>query len=374
MGHCAEPDEAAGQPERQPRDRRDVQRHQQRGAEEGRPLQNAPITFNWSVQAQKSQGDSLLVSDARQIVLKSDGTHLADQAFAYSMDGKTVQLNNTFTGDYTLNFPQVDTRNPAPAAQTVKILNPPPNGVTINFPFSTPKSAVTGYNVYTQQSVPLSYAGNSSLANLTSQNYKGTTPSQPIVAPTALAQLPPSFPKAMIGAVAPLLGVPADVQAKLSAALPTLPANVPLSYWYTDGSTFNVEPTTGVVLAIDQDQKWAMQLDTKTGPLQLQVLDLHITPTPSALNVQAKMARDNINKLDLMGNWVPLAMLVVGVLVLVGGVLLIVRRRPQAAGGAGAAGAMDRPHVPATGRARPAPDHTATQPPVEVGKDDSAQR
>ena len=64
-------------------------------------LQNAPITFYWSVQAQKSQGDSLLVSDARQIVLKSDGTHLADQAFAYSMDGKTVQLNNTFTGDYT---------------------------------------------------------------------------------------------------------------------------------------------------------------------------------------------------------------------------------------------------------------------------------
>ena len=72
-----------------------------------------------------------------------------------------------------------------------------------------------------------------------------------------------------------------------------------------------------------------------------------------------------------MGNWLPLAMLVVGVLLLVGGVLLIVRRRPQAAG---AAGAMDRPHVPATGRARPAPDHSVTQPPVEASKDDTAQR
>ena len=113
-------------------------------------LQNAPITFHWSVQAQRSQGDSLLVSDTRQIVLNSDGTHLADQAFAYSMDAKTVQLNNSFTGDYTLNFPQVDPRNPVPAAQTVKILNPPPNGVTINFPFNTAKSTLTGYNVYTQ--------------------------------------------------------------------------------------------------------------------------------------------------------------------------------------------------------------------------------
>ncbi|MGZ4617834.1 MAG: porin PorA family protein [Frankiaceae bacterium] len=121
-------------------------------------LANAPITFYWSVQAQRSQGDSLLVSDARQIVLKSDGTHLADQAFAYSMDGKTVQLNTTFTGDYMLNFPQVDPRNPTPAAQTVKILNPPPNGVTINFPFRTPKSQLTGYNVYTQRACPVTSA------------------------------------------------------------------------------------------------------------------------------------------------------------------------------------------------------------------------
>ena len=139
--------------------------------------------------------------------------------------------------------------------------------------------------------MPLAYAGNSSLADLTSQNYVGTSPSQPIVAQTALAQLPPSFPKAMIGAVAPLLGVPADVQTRLTAALPTLPDSVPLSYLYTDSSTFNVEPTTGVVLAIDQDQKWSMQIDTKTGPLQVPVLDLHITPTPSALNFRRTWRR-----------------------------------------------------------------------------------
>ena len=95
----------------------------------------------------------------------------------------------------------------------------------------------------------------------------------------------------MIGAVAPLLGVPANVQAKLTAALPTLPDSVPLSYWYTDASTFNVEPTTGVVLAIDQDQRWSMQIDTKSGPLQLQVLELHIKPTPSALNIQANSGK-----------------------------------------------------------------------------------
>jgi hypothetical protein len=336
-------------------------------------LENAPITFYWSVHAEKGQGGSLLVSDTQQIVLNSDGTHLTDQAFAYSMDAKTVQLTNTFTGKYALSFPQVDTRNPAPKSQTVPILNPPPNGVTINFPFSTPKSTVTGYNVYSQQTVPLSYAGNSSLANLTSQNYVDTiSPYQRIVAPTALAQLPPAFPKAMIGAVAPLLGLPADVQAKLQAALPTLPDSVPLSYWYTDHSTFNVEPTTGVVLAIDQDQKWVMQIDTKAGPLQLQVLELHIVPTPSALTRQANLAKSNINKLDLMGNWVPLAMLVVGVLLIVGGVLLIVRRRPQAAE-AVPAGAMDRPHVPATGRTRPAPDQADRQPLVEVGKDHATQ-
>ena len=214
----------------------------------------------------------------------------------------------------------------------------------------------------------------------------------PIKAATALAPkgqdgkalpggLPASFPKAVISAVVPLLGLPADVQNSLKAALPTLPDPVPLSYLYQDHTTFNAEPVSGAVLGIDQDQTWSMQVKpANAAPISIPVLNLHIVPTQSAADIQANMARwtkttsgsgmNNITKYNLMSMWIPLGFVVVGALLLLGGILLIVRRRPQAAE---AAGAMDRPHVPATGRARPAPDQATTQHPVEVRKDDTTR-
>ena len=356
-------------------------------------LTNAPISFNWSVKTIQTKDDSMLVTDTRVIILKSDGSHLADQAFAYSINEKTVKGSSTFTGNQLVPFPAPFQNTPA---QTVPIVNPG-DGITINFPFTAPKSTVNGYNVYNEQVAPLNYTNSDSTAasqwtGLTTQNYVDAVNPTPIKAATALAPkgedgkalpggLPASFPKAVISAVVPLLGLPADVQDSLKAALPTLPDPVPLSYLYQDRTTFNAEPVSGAVLGIDQDQTWSMQVKpANAAPISIPVLNLHIVPTQSAADIQANMARwtkttsgsgmNNITKYNLMSMWIPLGLVVVGALLLLGGILLIVRRRPQAAE---AAGAMDRPHVPATGRARPARDQATTQHPVEVRKDDTTR-
>ncbi|WP_084101475.1 DUF3068 domain-containing protein [Nocardioides luteus] len=106
---------------------------------------------------------------------------------------------------------------------------------------------------------------------------------------------------------------------------------------YEGAQTIYVEPTTGQYIDQTGSQK-AVTGDTT-------VIDIEVSYTDETVAKNAKDAKANISKLNLIGTWIPVVGLVVGLILLVAGLWLVLRgRKPN--GGAHAA-ADDRTLVDA---------------------------
>ena len=156
--------------------------------------------------------------------------------------------------------------------------------------------------------------------------------------PGLLKLLPPSLPKKLIASLAPLL--PAAVQAKITpATLAALPSPVPLSYTGTTSIVAYVDLQTGV--PIDETVSEQVVVNVAAGAQTLSLipvfaLDFHVTP--ASMKYLADKAKTAGELLTLMKVIVPIALVVIGVVLLV---IAILRRHKPAAFPA-AAGAAHR--------------------------------
>jgi hypothetical protein len=101
---------------------------------------------------------------------------------------------------------------------------------------------------------------------------------------------------------------------------------------YTDTRTVWVEPQTGVIIKGTEHQVQRItDVNDPTGPGTL-ALDATLGFDQSAINTEAKLAKDGISKLRLVELWLPLITGILGVAAIVGAYFLLRSRRPAGGG------------------------------------------
>jgi hypothetical protein len=138
------------------------------------------------------------------------------------------------------------------------------------------------------------------------------------------ASLPAALPKSLLSSLKPLL--PAATAAKLTPALPSLPGDVPIGYTARTTVVAVVDQQTGLVVDTTEDQQIIANATVAgaTVPL-LPVMAVKVQLTPASVADLADKATSAGRLLLLIGVVAPLALAVIGLLLIV---LAVIRRSP----------------------------------------------
>ncbi len=260
-----------------------------------------------------------ITSDQHVFVSKTDG----DTAVVHvdsTLNAGPTKLTQNHT--YAINR---DTRAQATAPAGEKV--EPHTDLTITFPID-PK-ADNSYKFYdppTQTSGTLTFVGTETKGGRDTNHYTAEI-SGPVKDPQLAATLPPALPKALAVQLLPLL--PADVQTKLQPLAAALPSLIPLSY--NVKSSYGLWADTTLGAPLDSSLKQTIVASASLGGQEialLPVLDLNLSQTPASIQERADQVDSLSTQLSLVGTWLPIAMLVIGVALIV---VTIIRRRPKAA-------------------------------------------
>jgi hypothetical protein len=195
------------------------------------------------------------------------------------------------------------------------------------------------YDSTTRNIVPISYTGHATRDGRSVNGYKIVSTGA-VKDPGLLKMLPPSLPEKLIAGLAPLL--PAAERAKFTpAVLAALPSPIPLSYTGTTTIVASVDSQTGIPITETISEQVVVNVTVGSQTLSLipvLALDFHLTP--ASTTYLANKAKTTGELLTLMKVIVPVALVVIGVILLV---IAILRR-----------------HKPARSQPQPAPP-TATR-------------
>ena len=266
---------------------------------------NVPTTVDRRLKVTSVHGDTAIVSDDLAI-------HAGSQ---------TLPSNHTYALDRT----------------TLQGVTPPkgisaePSEGALSSTFPIGPKADSSYRYYdptTRGIVPISYTGHATRGGRSVNVYKITSTGA-VKDPGLLKLLPPSLPKKLLAGLAPLL--PAAVAAKVTpATVAALPDPVPLSYTGTTSIVAYVDSQTGV--PIDETVSEQVVVNVAAGAQTLSLIpvlaiDFHVTP--ASLTYLASKAKTAGELLTLMTVIVPIALVVIGVILL--GIAILRRHKPAAA-------------------------------------------
>lgn len=266
-------------------------------------LLNQDVTVNRHVKVTSTHDSTAVVSDDISGQL-TNGTKVLSLDHTWAIDRKTMLAA------------------PAPSGVTVD----PHQGITIGFPIDVQQRDYDYWDSNTQQTVPAKYQRAESYSGRNAYVFTVSVTGQ-VKDPKLLASLPTALPKALLQTLAGLL--PPAAQAQLQAAGPSLPAQIPLSYTSANSETAWIDSDTGLPLNVQQQQTVTagLSLSGSAVPL-LPVLQLSIKNTPASVSQAANDAKNYSEGLSAVGTWVPIVLLVLGLLFLALAVLLQRRRRP----------------------------------------------
>ncbi len=239
-------------------------------------------------------------------------TAITHDDFVVSAPGMEVKTDHTYALDRKSMEPA-----PAPEGTTVQ----EHTGITIGLPIHPDgDKSYTLYDFATQQDFPMQHQAGSTVKDRQVLNYT-VAASGPLKDPAMLAALPPALPKAQLAGLAGLL--PPEVRAEMTPdVLASLPDPVPFTYTADTQYGLAVDDTLGTPAdgTIKQQVTANISVGGQTVPL-LPVLAIDTALTDQSVADSADTASSTATKLTLMSLWVPLALLLVGIVLIAWGVL-----------------------------------------------------
>jgi hypothetical protein len=284
---------------------------------------NVPMTVDRRVKVTSIHGDTAIVSDDLTI----------------HAGGQTLPSDHIYALDRTT----LEGVAPPPGIS----VEPSIGALSSTFPIGP--QANNSYRFYdstTRAIVPISYAGHATRDGRSVNVYRITSAGA-VRDPGLLKMLPPSLPKKLMTNLAPLL--PAAVRAEITpATLAALPSPVPLSYTGTTNIVAYVDSQTGV--PIDETVSEQVVANVAAGARTLSLipvfaLGFHVTP--ASAQYLADKARTAGELLMLMNVIVPVALVVIGVVLLT--IAVLRRHKPAAAPEAARATHGDAPQPQSSG-------------------------
>ncbi|HEU5109962.1 MAG TPA: porin PorA family protein [Micromonosporaceae bacterium] len=231
----------------------------------------------------------------------------------------------------------------APEGMTVETQS----DLTITLPISPePGDSYKFYDAPTQTSVTLKYVGAEDRGGRATNHYVAEA-SGPAKNPVLTANLPTGLPKALAGTLLPYL--PPEVQRAVQPMLGRLPDPIPLTYTVT--SKYGVWADADLGSPVDSSIQRTIMASAALGAVAvplLPVLDINLSQTQESVQERADWAKSRSTQLALVSTWLPVGLLVIGLVLLV---VAVVHRRPPATRPAG--GAPPPPAAPPA--APPAP-------------------
>jgi hypothetical protein len=251
-----------------------------------------PVTVERTMKVLQSTGDKARVSDTA-IMTSSAGTvptSLAATQYFYTIDRSTLEAVANFTD------------KPVTEAK----------GLVVGFPIGTEKKAYTGWVAEVGTTGSVKYVGQAKLQGLTVYQFEGRLtapmPTPPAGAPTAL-------PRADLPGLAKALELPAATQQQLAKMLASLPVMVPLTYSFTEGDTYSVEPATGRIVDMTKNVRITVGISGLALP-PMPALVLGIKYDPASVTAMADRAKDDRSQMRLYGTWLPIGLSVAGLICL----------------------------------------------------------
>src|SRR4051794_15518577 len=177
-------------------------------------------------------------------------------------------------------------------------------GLSYKFPFGTEKKTYQFFDTTAKKAYPMTYKGSEQLQGLTVYRFE-----QP-VGPVQIAES--EVPGNLVGETAPSVTVPR---------------------FYDNLRTVWVEPVTGVIVKGQEKQHQVFR--DAAGADAVTLVDVTLTFNEKTQRQQADLAKDARSQKAVIGTWAPLALILLGVILLVVGLVLLARRDDDAAEGTG---------------------------------------
>ncbi len=268
---------------------------------------NVPVTLSRHVTTEQVDGSKALVRE-QATMTTTTGTALQSTDKWYTIDRKTMEHIANFTDNTNVLERQ---------------------GLVVGFPIGTKEKDYTGWADDYQATVVLKWIGQEEHAGVNTFHFESTSGPQQILDQTILAVFPPAIPKALLAQLVPVLAPAlADQFTQLAAALPD---PVPFTYTYEYTTEYWVEPASGVIVDYEKTEKRAAVLMSELvpgGALPVgTVFELTYKQSPASVAESVVDAKDAKNMLNLFGTIVPYAAIGVGVILLLGGGFMLMRKK-----------------------------------------------
>jgi hypothetical protein len=168
-------------------------------------------------------------------------------------------------------------------------------GLSYKFPFGTEKKTYQFFDTTAKKAYPMTYKGSEQIQGLTVYRFE-----QPID-PVQIGES--EVPGDLVGETVPSVTVPR---------------------FYDNVRTVWVEPVTGVIVKGQEKQHQVFR--NSAGEDAVTLVDVTLTFNEKTQKQQGDLAKDGRSKAALLGTWAPLALGLLGVILLVLGLVMIARR------------------------------------------------
>jgi hypothetical protein len=282
---------------------------------------NVPVGATQTVKVVATSDDNAQVTDTRALTT-SGGQPVAQSSASYAINRTTMEAATGYPSSWQVT---------------------PHQGLTISWPIGAKQQDYTGWVQDTQSTTNLKFFKEDTREGVNAYVYTAESQPAPIKDPQVLALLPQELPQSTVGALLGALPIPAEIKAQLAPVLPQLGDPIKLAYTYQVVASYWVEPTTGIVVHVQQQEirKVGLSLPGGGAMAAVPIYDVSTAFTEQSTKDAVNEANSAKNKIKTFGTTLPWILGVLGVLTLIAGVVLIVAGRrplPSEQGGAHAAG------------------------------------
>jgi hypothetical protein len=288
-------------------------------------LENVPVTVDRHVTTEQVDGNKALVREVVQArgpdgqLIPALNTDPDGQGttYWYAIDRKTTEEIPNFTDNSGVD----DNRQ----------------GLVIGFPIGTGKQDYEGWSDDLQRLQPVVFDGVEDHGGVTTYHFSSSSAPMPLLDPVLLAMFPESMPKSVVQALAPQLGLSAELMGQFAQLLPLLPDPIPFTYLYQYSTEYWVEPTTGMLIDYTKDEAriLAIKVDPSVVSMGMvpvgDVFHLIYEQSDQSIADARQEAEDNKNMISLFGTIIPYAAIGVGALLVLGGGFLMTRKKKEEA-------------------------------------------
>jgi len=259
-----------------------------------------PATLTDHVKVLQTSGNTAQVQDTRTIT--GAGSPVSKTVNNYALDRSNLMATSSHPSNWSVTKA---------------------SGLVVSWPLGAKKQNYTGWVPLTQTTTPLRFVKQQNQGGINTYEY------QAIVRPTLIKEtqvtghLPKALPTALLGRISAAgLIPPADIAA-LGRAFPGATA-IPVKYTYQAANTYWVDPNTGLVINVSNNEVETGVIALPNGTLVpiFPILSDTYHASPGSLSQAVNDAKDGSTTISTWGVTVPIICLCLGFVLVVAAVVL----------------------------------------------------